>query len=133
MTRIIFSGILEKYPNLKIITHHCGGMVSFYAGRIYQHYGNHRNLNLTKPPLEYYKMFYADTAIHGNTPALMLAHDFWGPDKLVFGADMPLGDFFWGGRSYRVTIEAINAMGITDEDKKKIFFDNAVKLLRIPI
>jgi uncharacterized protein len=135
MTRIIFSGILDKYPNLKIVTHHCGGMVSFYAGRIYQHYGsqNRYPTNITKTPLEYYKMFYNDTAIHGNTPALMLAYDFWGPDKLVFGADLPLGDFFWGGRSYRATINAINAMKITDEDKKKIFVDNALNLLRIPV
>jgi predicted TIM-barrel fold metal-dependent hydrolase len=135
MTRIIFSGLLDKYPSLKIITHHCGGMVSFYAGRIYQHYGQqNRNLtSITKTPLEYYRMFYNDTAIHGNTPALMLAYDFWGPDKLVFGADMPLGDFFWGGRSYRATINAINDMGIPDEDKKKIFVDNAIKMLRIPI
>jgi aminocarboxymuconate-semialdehyde decarboxylase len=135
MTRIIFSGILDKYPNLKIVTHHCGGMVSFYAGRIYQHYGSQKRFltNVTKTPLEYYKMFYNDTAIHGNTPALMLAYDFWGPNKLVFGADLPLGDFFWGGRSYRATINAINAMNIIDEDKKKIFVDNTVNLLRIPL
>ena len=135
MTRIIFSGILDKYPNLKIVTHHCGGMVSFYAGRIYQHYGSQRRFlgDIKKIPLEYYKMFYNDTAIHGNTPALMLAYDFWGPDKLVFGADLPLGDQYWGARSYRATINAINAMNISDEDKKKIFVDNAVKLLRIPI
>jgi aminocarboxymuconate-semialdehyde decarboxylase len=135
MTRLIFSGILDKYPGLKILTHHCGGMVSFYAGRIYQHYGTQLSniTDISKTPLEYYKMFYNDTAIHGNTPALMLAYDFWGPDKLVFGADLPLGDFFWGGRSYRVTINAINDMKITDEDKKKIFADNARKLLRIPI
>lgn len=135
MTRIIFSGILDKYPNLKIVTHHCGGMVSFYAGRIYQHYGSQRRFlsNIKKTPLEYYKMFYNDTAIHGNTSALMLAYDFWGPDKLVFGADLPLGDSFWGVRSYRSTINAINDMNITDEDKKKIFVDNAKNLLRIPI
>ena len=135
MTRIIFSGILDKYPNLKIVTHHCGGMVSFYAGRIYQHYGSQRRYlaNIKKTPLEYYKMFYNDTAIHGNTPALMLAYDFWGPDKLVFGADLPLGDSFWGARSYRSTIDAINAMNISDEDKKKIFVDNVTRLLRIPI
>jgi predicted TIM-barrel fold metal-dependent hydrolase len=135
MTRIIFGGLLDKYPTLKIVTHHCGGMVSFYAGRIYQHYGNQNRTheNTTKTPLEYYKMFYNDTAIHGNTPALMLAYDFWGPDKLVFGADLPLGDYFFGGRSYRVTINAINDMKIPDGDKKKIFVDNALKLLRIPI
>jgi predicted TIM-barrel fold metal-dependent hydrolase len=63
----------------------------------------------------------------------MLAYDFWCSDKLVFGAELPLGDFFWGGRNYRITISVINAMNIADEDKKKIFLDNALKLLRIPL
>jgi len=142
MTRLVFSGILEKYPNLKVITHHCGGMVPYYEQRILQHYGQqdrayHQQAvyfhELTKTPLEYYKMFYNDTAIHGNTPALMLAYHFWGADHLVFGADMPLGDYYFGFRSYRQTIDAIEAMDITDGEKKKIFVDNALSLLRIPV
>jgi len=141
MTRLIFSGILEKYPDLKVITHHCGGMVPYYEQRILQHYGFQDKTyqkeaaylhELTKTPLEYYKMFYNDTAIHGNTPALMLAYHFWGADHLVFGADMPLGDYDLGVRSYRQTISAIEAMDITDDEKKKIFADNARSLLRIP-
>ena len=115
-------------------------MVSFYAQRIVQHYGQ-TNINyhdygsyttsLTRQPIEYYKMFYNDTAIHGNTPALMLAYHFWGADHIVFGADMPLGDHYYGLRSYRQTINAIEAMDITDEEKKKIFEDNTVNLLRL--
>ena len=141
MTRLIFSGILEKHPDLKVITHHCGGMVPYYEQRILQHYGFQDKTyqkeaaylhELTKTPLEYYKMFYNDTAIHGNTPALMLAYHFWGADHLVFGADMPLGDYDLGVRSYRQTISAIEAMDITDDEKKKIFADNARSLLRIP-
>lgn len=141
MTRLVFSGILEKYPNLKVITHHCGGMVPYYEQRILQHYGfqdrNYRKEaaylhELTKAPLAYYKMFYNDTAIHGNTPALMLAYHFWGADHLLFGADMPLGDYDLGIRSYRQTINAIEAMGITDDEKRQIFADNTRSLLRIP-
>jgi predicted TIM-barrel fold metal-dependent hydrolase len=78
-------------------------------------------------------MFYNDTAIHGNTPALMLAYHFWGADHIVFGADMPLGDHYFGFRSYRQTIGAIEAMEITEAEKKKIFADNAIKLLRLPV
>jgi predicted TIM-barrel fold metal-dependent hydrolase len=89
--------------------------------------------DLTKTPVEYYKMFYNDTAIHGNTPALMLACGFFGADHMVFGADMPLGDHYFGFRSYRQTINAINAMTISEDEKQKIFVDNALKLLRIPI
>jgi len=141
MTRLVFSGILEKYPGIRFVTHHCGGMIPYYAGRIYQHYGQQAMAarrpdfmrSLTKTPVEYYKMFYNDTAIHGNTPALMLAYDFWGADHIVFGADMPLGDHFFGFRSYRETINAIKAMTITEEEKKKILVDNALNLLRIPV
>jgi predicted TIM-barrel fold metal-dependent hydrolase len=139
MTRLVFGGVLEKYPNLKVVTHHCGGMVPYYAQRILQHYGQReRNgmpflRRLNKTPLEYYKMFYCDTAIHGNTPALMLAYDFWGADRIVFGADMPLGDNYFGFRSYRQTIGAIEAMAITAAEKKKIFAENALRMLRLPL
>jgi uncharacterized protein len=140
MTRLVFSGILEKYPNLKVVTHHCGGMVPYYEQRILQHYGRRERTGtapflkeLPKSPLEYYKMFYADTAIHGNTPALMLAYHFFGADHIVLGADMPLGDHYFGFRSYRQTINAIEAMDITDAEKKKIFTDNALHLLRLPV
>jgi uncharacterized protein len=138
MTRLVFSGIFEKFPGLKVITHHCGGMVPYYAQRIHQHYGSidlsgRQSFvrDLKKTPLEYYKMFYADTAIHGNTPALMLAYSFFGADHIVFGADMPLGDHYWGRRSYRETINAIEAMDIPESDKQKIFCGNALSLMRL--
>ena len=138
MTRLVFSGIFDKFPGLKVITHHCGGMIPYYAQRIHQHYGSIDLTNrqtfvrtLRQSPLDYYKMFYADTAIHGNTPALMLAHSFFGADHIVFGADMPLGDYYWGRRSYRETINAIEAMGIPETEKQRIFCDNAVNLMRL--
>jgi predicted TIM-barrel fold metal-dependent hydrolase len=62
---------------------------------------------------------------------LMLAYHFCGADHIVFGADMPLGDHYFGSRSYRQTINAIEAMEITDDEKHMIFVDNALNLLRI--
>lgn len=87
---------------------------------------------LTRAPIDYFKMFYSDTAIHGNTPALMCGYNFYGADHLLFGADMPLGDRQFGYRSYRQTINAIEEMDITDHDKEQIFVNNARKLLRLP-
>ena len=140
MTRLVFGGIFEKFPNIKIVTHHCGGMVPYYEQRIVQHYGQQDRSGrapypsaITQSPIDYYKMFYNDTAIHGNTPALMLAYHFWGADHIILGADMPLGDHYFGFRSYRQTVNAIEAMDITDAEKKKIFVDNALNLLRLPI
>jgi predicted TIM-barrel fold metal-dependent hydrolase len=140
MTCIVFGGILEKFPNLKFITHHCGGMVPYFAERIKQFHevgemkrGLRYMQGLTKTPLDYYKMFYNDTAIYGNTPALMCAHAFFGADHLLFGIDMPLGDVQHGNRNYRQTINAIEQMDITDAEKKQIYEDNARRIYRLPV
>ena len=82
--------------------------------------------------MEYYQDIYADTAIAGNTSALMCAYDFFGPDHLLFGTDMPM-DSQMGFRLPRDIIDAIVAMAIPEGDKKKIFEDNAKLLLRLPI
>lgn len=137
MARLVFSGIMEKFPGIKIVTHHMGGMVPFYAERIRQFTQVARvgiqMPTLKKEPVDYFKMFYADTAIYGNTPALMCGFDFFGADHVLFGIDFPLGDTEWGDRNYRQTINAIEAMPISDEDRKKIYEDNARKLMRLPI
>lgn len=78
-------------------------------------------------------MFYTDTAIHGSPLSLMCANSFYGADHLLFAADMPLGDLEFGNRSYRQTISAIEAMDITDDERKAIFRENARRLLRLPI
>ena len=96
MARIVYSGILEKYPNLKIITHHAGAMVPFLEQRIIGlqdsaetlRKENHK-LGLSKAPIEYFKMFYADTALYGSTPGLMCSYAFFGADHMLFGTDMP--------------------------------------------
>jgi predicted TIM-barrel fold metal-dependent hydrolase len=140
MTRLVFSNILEKYPNIKFVTHHLGGMVPYYAERIRQFYdigemvaGSKDTHGLSKAPIEYFKKFYADTATYGNTPALMCGWSFFGADHVLFGIDFPLGDTQNGIRNYRQTISAIEQMDISDGDRKKIFEDSARKLMRLPI
>ena len=139
MTRLVFSGVLEKYPNLKIITHHCGGMVPYLEQRIIGAYDHAEILRgakyergLTKSPIEYYKMFYYDASIYGSTPGLMCAYAFCGADHMLFATDMPYDSEF-GERYTRQTIRSIEHMGISDSEKKKIFEDNARKLLRLPM
>jgi len=138
MTRLVFSGILEKFPNLKIITHHCGGMVPYYAERIAEfsdgeemRYKSRRNI--TRAPLDYFRKFYADTALYGNPSALTCGWTFFGPDHILFGVDSPLGDSQGGYRNYRNTLNAIAQMEISDEDREKILSLNAKRIMRLPI
>jgi hypothetical protein len=55
----------------------------------------------------------------------MCGFAFFGADHLLFGIDMPLGDMEFGNRNYRQTINAIEEMGISDEDRMKIYEHNA--------
>ena len=86
---------------------------------------------LTGGPLDYYRMFYCDTVLQGNTPALMCAFDFFGEDHMLFGTDAPY-DNRMGERVYRATIEAVEAMDISESARKKIFEDNARRIFRLP-
>jgi predicted TIM-barrel fold metal-dependent hydrolase len=139
MTRLVFSGILEKFPNLKIITHHCGSMVPYLEQRIIGAYDHAEMLRgakykkgLTKSPIDYFKMFYYDTAIYGSTPGLTCAYAFCGADHMLFATDFPYDSQF-GERYTRQTIQSVEQMNISDTEKKMIFEDNARKLLRLPI
>ncbi|MFC1954192.1 amidohydrolase family protein [Chloroflexota bacterium] len=139
MTRLVFSGVLENYPNLKFITHHSGAMVPFFEQRIAVFYDICDMVmkakfmrRLTKPPIEYFRGFYNDTALCGSAPALMCAYAFFGAEHLLFGTDMPY-DNQLGDRNIRETIRSIQQMDIPESEKEKIFEDNARKLLRLPV
>jgi predicted TIM-barrel fold metal-dependent hydrolase len=135
MTRLVFSGIMERFPGLKFLTHHCGAMIPYFADRIAGQYdyfdaaaGAGFKKNLTRPPLDYFRMFYNDTALYGNTPALMCAYQFFGADRILFGTDFPF-DVEFGDKFTRDTINAIEGMAITEAEKSKIFESNARALL----
>lgn len=137
MARLVYSGILEEYPKLKLITHHCGAMVPYFADRIstqsaWYELGLKAKFmkRLDRPPIEYFHRFYADTAVNGSTSALMCAYEFFGAEHLLFGTDMPfdeeLGDIY-----IRETINSIERMDIPTQEKQKIFEDNARALLNL--
>ena len=103
MVRLAFCGLFDRYPNLKIITHHLGGMIPFYDGRIGPGLDvlGQRTIDedyskilpsLKRPHLDYMHDFYADTAMFGGgVHALRCGLDFFGADKVVFATDTPLG------------------------------------------
>jgi len=133
--RLVFSGILEKLPNLVFINHHAGAMVPFFTSRIttqcnmHEMRGGHDiKKGLSKTPLEYFRMFYSDTAVSGCTPALMCAYAFYGAERMVFGTDMPF-DMEMGEEAIRETIRSVEEMDITAEEKTAIYEGNAKKLL----
>lgn len=140
MTRLVFSGVLEKFPDLKFITHHCGGMVPYFSQRLEGqgqamidkrgHFIGESPANLSRPVLEYFKKFYADTALGGFAPGLMCGYAFFGADHVAFGTDAPYGPERGVDRN-KAEINAVNEMSISSAEKQKIFQGNAKRILRI--
>ena len=100
MARIVFSGMLQRLPEMRIITHHCGGMIPYFAGRaetLWAQLGSRSAegdeadvlKRLEKPPIEYFKMFYGDTVLGGAAAPLACGLAFFGPDRVVFASDCP--------------------------------------------
>ncbi len=138
MTRLVFSGVMQKYPNLKMVIHHAGAMVPFFQERIVSFFNSwemtgkeNYKAGLNKEPLDYFKLFYVDTAVNGNSKALALACDFYGAGRVLFGSDFPY-DAENGYLATKHAIDAVEAMKISKVDKQKIFETNARKLLNLP-
>jgi predicted TIM-barrel fold metal-dependent hydrolase len=120
MLRLAHSGVLEKYPKLKFVTHHAGGTIPFLAKRAE---GSDKHA-LPKTVGEYLRRFYNDTAVGGNTSNLMCAYAFFGDRHLAFGTDFPFG----AGRT-KVVLQSIEEMTIAEAEKKNILENNARKIL----
>lgn len=144
MGRLICSGVLTRYPKLKIIIHHCGsGIVPALAGRIANEFDKFKAIGvlkfdepgiedpfLSKNAADYFRMFYADTALYGDTAGLMCGYDFFGPEHIVFGTDYPY-DLVGGDKFIKKTIDSVWRMDISDADKNRVFEDNARRLLKL--
>jgi predicted TIM-barrel fold metal-dependent hydrolase len=135
MTRLVFSGLFDRHPGIKIITHHLGGMIPYYDGRVgpgLQVLGARTSdedysqvlPSLKRPHLDYFHEFYGDTALFGGKFGLGCGLDFFGPDHVVFATDTPLGPI-------KPTIEEIDILELAPADERKIMVGNAEKLLKM--
>ena len=134
MVRMVFNGLLDRYPKLKIVTHHLGGMIPYYDGRIgpgMQVLGSRTSdedyskvlPSLKRPHLDYLHDFYGDTALFGGgIHAVRCGLEFFGSDHVVFATDTPLGPI-------APTVEVIKRLEITESDRRKIFAGNAERLI----
>jgi predicted TIM-barrel fold metal-dependent hydrolase len=128
LSRLVYSGAMERHPKLRVIAHHGGGMVPHFSARLSMGPGARQTKDsLPRPPLEYFRRFYADTALFGAPHAVRCVLDFFGPDHVVFGTDMPLGP----PNAVEATITDIEAAGLDGVDTAKVFAGNAEALLGI--
>lgn len=130
---------MDQFPNLKVVAHHMGAMVPFFEGRVgpgMDQLGSRTTdedltlvlKRLKRRPLEYFKDFYADTATFGSRGAMICGLEFYSVDKVLFASDCPF-DPKKGPGYIRDTIAIIEQLDITPEEREKIAFRNAQKLL----
>jgi predicted TIM-barrel fold metal-dependent hydrolase len=142
MGRLVFSGVLERYPNLKVLVHHGGSMVPHFAGRVgpgwdqlgartppdqredIEHYP------LSRRPIEYFRQFFADTAMFGAQHAIRCTLDFFGADHVLFASDSPF-DPEKGPGYIRATIANLEALDLSEDERRRIYEGNARRLLRL--
>ena len=142
MTRLIYSGIFDELPGLKIISHHMGGMIPYFSGKINLGFRqiffgtSERNpaaeeAGLKRRPIDYFKMLYADTALGGEVAPTRCGHAFFGTARSLFATDAPF-DAEQGRALIRDTIHAVEALEISKAEKARVFEGNARALLRLP-
>jgi uncharacterized protein len=143
MARILFAGYFDRFPNLKVITHHMGGMIPYFAGRIgpgLDQLGvrtEDEDLSvylkrLQKRPYDYFKMFYADTALFGAQHAMECGLKFFGTEHVLFASDFPF-DPEKGTFNIRETIKDVDNLPISDAERTQIYQGNARRLLKMGV
>jgi aminocarboxymuconate-semialdehyde decarboxylase len=137
----VFAGHFDRFPELKMITHHMGAMAPYFEGRIgpgWDQLGARTSdidyspvlQRLKKRPLDYFKMFYADTALFGAYDATVCGLNFFGVDHVVFASDAPF-DPEKGPMYIRNTISIVDRLPIDEDERQRIYWRNAVELLRL--
>ena len=128
--RLVCAGTLDRYPNLRIITHHGGGMIATFAHRVgpaileFEPEGHEAEVAsfgaLQAPPIEYFKRFYADTS--ASALVIDAAVKFFGPEHVLWGTDMPFVP-------PAANAAAIGGLGLSEAALERLFEANALELL----
>jgi predicted TIM-barrel fold metal-dependent hydrolase len=138
LARLVFSGIIDRLPELRIITHHLGGIIPYFEGRVghsWDQLGSRTSdedyasilTRLKKRPLDYFKEFFGDTALAGARGPTICGISFFTPDRVLFASDCPF-DPEKGTGYIRATIAVMESLDLPKADLEKICHGNAEKM-----
>ncbi|MCW4036188.1 MAG: amidohydrolase family protein [Candidatus Bathyarchaeota archaeon] len=125
--RLVFGGVMERLPGLKLVASHLGGVFPYLRGRIETGFNAYPEckVNISEPPSTYLKRIWMDSIIY-DQDVLKSTIAFSGAEKIVLGSDHPhqIGDM-------RNAVARIRQLDISEEEKEKILWKNAAKLLKL--
>lgn len=140
MARLVFSGYFDRFPGLKVITHHMGGMTPYFEGRVgpgMDQLGartSDEDLSavldrLERRPVDYFRMFHADTALFGAAAATRCGLEFFGADRVLFASDSPF-DPEKGPGFIRATLRVLDEeLDLAEDVRRKLYEENARRLM----
>jgi len=116
--RLVFSGVMERHPNLKVVMSHTGGALPYQSGRMDK---NGKQAKLPRPPSDYIKRMYTDT-VSPHSAGMKFAIEYYGVDRVMYGSDYPC----W---SPAQALELFDKIGLSKADQEKILNTNARRIL----
>ena len=123
---LMYEGILEDFPKLKICISHGGGYMPYYMGRIARNYVEKAStrVHMKKSPAEYLRMLYYDSCVY-ETEELVALVKRVGADRVVLGSDYPVGD--------PKPIEFVESCALSAAEKERIVRVNAAALFGVKV
>jgi len=123
---LMYEGILDAFPQLKICVSHGGGYMPYYMGRIARNYLEKpaTRVNMKKSPTDYLRMLYYDSCVYEPEVLEALVKRV-GADRVLLGSDYPVGE--------PEPVEFVESCALAEEDKEKIIGLNAARLFAITV
>ena len=130
--RIVFSGVFDRFPKLRMVAGHLGEGLPYWLFRIdFMHQrltANNRYANvpkLQKKPSDYLKEnFYVTTSGMAWQPPILYAQSVLGVDRVLYAMDYPY-------QFVPDEVKVTDDLPISDADKKKLYQTNAEKVFAL--
>ena len=122
---LMYEGVLDRYPGLRICVSHGGGYMPFNFGRLTRNWQEKPSTrtNMKQPPADFLKMLWFDSCVYDKELLVRLI-EVAGADRVLLGSDYPVGD--------RKPVDFIKGCGLPADVEQKVLRDNAAQFLGLP-
>jgi aminocarboxymuconate-semialdehyde decarboxylase len=117
-SRLVFSGLMDRHPDLKVVMSHTGGALPYQSGRMDK---NGKNAKLPRPPSTYIRRMFTDT-VSPHSMGMKFAIDYYGIEHVMYGSDYPCWD-------PATALRLIEEIGLPEDDLDKLLYGNAHRAL----